>query len=161
MRTLLLLALLSPLTLHAEPSAHFAPQAFLAGACWKGTFPDGKRTDEHCYEWVFGRQFMRDRHTVKGGEAPYAGETIYYWDGESRLVNYLYFNVLGGHSRGTVTPADGVLYFPEENTATARRSRFTAASGGATATTLMSSYRRSRCPGGWKEAWRIRMQRQK
>ena len=63
---------------------------------------------------MYGGQFLRDRHTVKGGEAPYGGETIYYWDVESKLVNYLYINVLGGHMRGTVTPKEGVLYFPEE-----------------------------------------------
>src|SRR5262245_20833526 len=79
----------------SQPSTHWAPQAFLAGSGWKGTFPDGKRTDEHCFEWVYGGQFLRDRHTVKGGEAPYGGETIYYWDAESKLVNYLYINVLG------------------------------------------------------------------
>jgi len=161
MRALLILALLSPLTLHAEPSAQFAPQAFLAGACWKGTFPDGKRTDEHCYEWVFGGQFLRDRHTVRGGEAPYGGETIYYWDAESRLVNYLYFNVLGGHSRGTVTPTDGVLYFPEEKYSDGKAEQIYRSQwrrDGDDAYLVLSEVK---VPGGWKEAWRIRMQRQK
>ena len=63
MRILLIVALLVPMAARAEPSAHFAPQAFLAGSCWRGTFPDGKRTDEHCYEWVYAGQFLRDRHT--------------------------------------------------------------------------------------------------
>ena len=155
------LSLLLPTIARADPAAHFAPQAFLAGSCWKGTFPDGKRTDEHCYEWVYAGKFLRDRHTVKGGEAPYGGETIYYWDAESKLVHYLYFNVLGGVSKGTVTPADGVLYFPEEKY-----------SDGKTEQTYRSTWRRDgddayiavsevKVPGGWKEAWRIRMQKQK
>jgi hypothetical protein len=156
-----MLALLLPMTAFAEPSTHFAPQAFLAGSCWKGAFPDGKRTDEHCYEWVYEGQFLRDRHTVRGGESTYAGETIYYWDAETRLVHYLYFNVRGGHSRGTVTPKDGVLFFPEEKY-----------SDGKVEQTYRSQWRRDgddayiaisevKVADGWKEAWRIRMQRQK
>jgi len=161
MRILLIAALLLPIAAYAEPSAHFAPQAFLAGSCWKGAFPDGKRTDEHCYEWIYGGQFLRDKHTVSGGPSVYAGETIYYWDVATKLVHYLYINVAGGHSRGTVTPKDGVLYFPEEKY-----------SDGKLEQTYRSQWRRDgddayiaiselKVGDGWKEAWRIRMQRQK
>ena len=161
MRTLLMLAFFLPLAAHAEPSAHFAPQAFLAGHCWKGTFPDGARTDEHCYEWVYAGQFLRDRHTVRGGGAPYGGETIYFWDAETKAVQYLYINVLGGHSRGTVAAKDGVLVFPEEKY-----------SDGKLEQTYRSQWRRDgddtyvvvteqKVAEGWKEAWRMRMQRQK
>ena len=157
-----LLPLLFPITATAaEPSPHFATQAFLAGSCWKGTFPDGRRTDEHCFEWVYGGQFLRDRHTVKGGEAPYGGETIYYWDAESKLVNYLYINVLGGHSRGTVTPKEGVLYFPEERYSDGKMEQIYRSSWRRDGDDAYISVAEVKVPDGWKEAWRIRLQKQK
>ena len=32
----------------------YQPLAFLVGHCWRGTFPGGKVTDEHCFSWVYG-----------------------------------------------------------------------------------------------------------
>jgi hypothetical protein len=160
MRTPLILAFFLPLAAHAEPAAYFAPQAFLAGLCWKGTFADGARTDEHCYEWVYAGQFLRDRHTVRGGSTPYGGETIYFWDAQTKGVQYLYINVLGGHSQGTVTAKDGALMFPEDKYNDGKQEQ-----------TYRSQWRRDgddaylvvteqKVADGWKEAWRIRMQRQ-
>jgi hypothetical protein len=138
-----------------------APLAFLAGHCWKGPFPDGKRHDEHCFEWFYDGQFLRDRHVVTGDDRGYAGETIYYWDASARQVQYIYFTATGGVSRGNMRPDDGVLRFPEE--------RFVGAGG------KEEVYRSTWLPGGadaydtlvetlldgkWVEAWRIRMQRQ-
>ncbi|WP_418317214.1 hypothetical protein [Piscinibacter sakaiensis] len=145
----------------ANPPAHFEPLAFLAGSCWKGQFADGKQLDEHCFEWVYGGFFLRDRHTVSGGPAPYGGETIYYFDAPSKTMHYLYINVLGGNSRGTVTANGDVLQFPEEQYR-----------DGTQQLTYRSSWRRdgndayvvlteSKTPDGWKEAWRVRMERQK
>lgn len=161
--SLLLLAVLPAMALAQprSPATHFQPQAFLAGSCWKGTFPDGKQVDEHCFEWVYDGQFLRDRHTVKGGSSPYGGETIYYFDAPSKAVHYLYINVLGGNSRGTVTAKDDVLVFPEESYSDGKQQQ-----------TYRSSWRRDgddayfvatelKTPQGWKEAWRVRMQRQK
>ena len=160
MRALLMLVVWLPGLALAQP-AHFLPQAFLAGSCWKGTFPDGKQIDEHCFEWVYGQRFLRDRHTVTGGPAPYGGETIYYFDAPSKTVHYLYINVLGGHSRGTVNVKDGVLLFPEEKYSDGKQEQ-----------TYRSSWRRDgddaylvlteiKTEQGWKDAWRTRMQRQR
>jgi hypothetical protein len=156
-----LLPLLVPSAVRAQSSPHFAPQAFLAGSCWKGTFPDGKRTDEHCFEWIYGGQFLRDRHTVKGGEAPYGGETIYYWDAESKLVRYLYINVLGGHMQGTVTPRDGALYFPQEKYSDGKMEQIYRSSWRPDGDDAYLSVAEVKVPDGWKEAWRIRLQKQK
>ncbi len=163
MRILLMLSFLlaSPALAESQPASHFEPQAFLAGSCWKGTFPDGKRTDEHCFEWIYGGQHLRDRHVVAGGSAPYGGETIYYFDAPSKTVQYLYINMLGGASRGSVTAREGALVFPEEKYSDGKQEQ-----------TYRSSWRREgddayfvlteiKAPEGWKEAWRIRMQRQK
>jgi len=143
----------------AEPPGHLAAQAFLAGHCWRGTFPNGKATDEHCFEWVYDGQFLRDRHVVEGNRAPYGGETLYYWDSTSSAVHYLYINTSGGHSRGTVAVADGVLMFPEE--------RYTA---NGVEQVFRSQWRRDGADaylvltermdqGQWREAWRMRMTR--
>lgn len=164
MRRALLILLVLPALAFSQarsPAAHFQPQAFLAGSCWKGTFPDGKQVDEHCFEWVYDGQFLRDRHTVVGGPAPYGGETIYYFDAASKAVHYLYINLLGGHSRGTVSVTDGALVFPEEVYSDGQRQQ-----------TFRSTWRRDgddaylvltevKSPQGWKEAWRVRMQRQR
>ena len=101
MRILLMLSILLAGQALGEPrpAPYLEPQAFLAGNCWKGTFPDGKRTDEHCFEWIYGGQYLRDRHVVAGGPAPYGGETIYFFDAASKTVQYLYINTLGGASR--------------------------------------------------------------
>lgn len=161
--SLLLLAVLPAMALAQprSPAAHFQPQAFLAGSCWKGMFPDGKQVDEHCFEWVYDGLFLRDRHTVNGGSSPYGGETIYCFDAPSKTVHYLYINVLGGNSRGTVTVKDEALVFPEESYSDGKQQQ-----------TYRSSRRRDgddayfvltelKTAQGWKEAWRVRMQRQK
>ena len=49
------------------PPAPYQPLAFLVGHCWKGTFPDGKATDEHCFSWIYGGKFVRDEHVVHRG----------------------------------------------------------------------------------------------
>jgi hypothetical protein len=53
MRRLLAALALTPLAGAAAaapaPAELLKPMAFLAGHCWKGTFADGKTTDEHCF----------------------------------------------------------------------------------------------------------------
>ena len=69
----------------------FRPLEFVVGSCWVGTFPDGKATDEHCFEWVYDRKFIRDRHVVRNGEAPYAGEALYGWDPKAKRLAFWYW----------------------------------------------------------------------
>jgi hypothetical protein len=138
-----------------------APLAFLAGHCWKGPFPDGKRHDEHCFEWFYDGKFLRDTHVVTGDERPYGGETIFYWDAAAREVQYIYFTVTGGVSRGSMQPMEGALHFPEE--------RFVGAGGreevyrsvmravGDDGYDVVTETLRD---GKWVEAWRIPMKRQ-
>jgi len=98
----------------AEPIDALKPMAFLAGSCWKGEFPDGKQSDEHCFTWMYDGKALRDVHTVRApGRPDYAGETIYFWDSANKRLEYLYVENLGGFSRGTVdTSKAGVLRFP-------------------------------------------------
>lgn len=110
----LLLPLLLPAAAAlAQPVAALQPMAFLAGHCWKGEFPGGTQTDEHCFQWLYGGRMLRDVHTVRSpGKPDYVGETLYYHDAAVRQVAFLYVENSGGYSRGTMLPANGGLDFP-------------------------------------------------
>jgi hypothetical protein len=104
-------------TLHATspaPIDALKPMAFLADSCWKGTFPDGKKTDEHCFAWVYGGKYIRDNHTVRAeGKPDYLGESIYYFDAATRKVSYLYFENSGGYMQGSAELEPDKFVFPE------------------------------------------------
>ncbi|WP_432381877.1 hypothetical protein [Duganella sp. P38] len=113
MRPLLLLLLL-PAAAQAAPPDVLKPMAFLAGHCWKGEFPGGQRTDEHCFQWALDGKALRDVHTVRApGKPDYVGETLYYYDAAAKQVAYLYIENGGGHSHGTMKPTATGLDFPE------------------------------------------------
>jgi hypothetical protein len=105
--------LFAPAVAFAAPIDGLKPMAFLAGHCWKGAFADGKQTDEHCFSWLYDGQALRDTHTVRSpGRPDYVGETLYYWDSQSKRVEFLYVENLGGISRGTMQPTDDGVMFP-------------------------------------------------
>jgi hypothetical protein len=94
----------------------YQPLAFLANHCWKGVFPDGKQTDEHCFSWIYDGKFLRDRHTVRTEGKPDAlGESIYFWNSTARQLEYLYIESDGGFSRGPVVIDGDALVFPDTN----------------------------------------------
>ena len=94
----------------------FKPLEFLVGHCFIGTFPNGKSTDEHCFEWVFDRKFIRDRHAVRAadgsGGPQYQGETLYRWDPKAKQLAYSYWNSDGEMITGTVIPETNDIVFP-------------------------------------------------
>ena len=111
-KTMWILAAL-PLTAASAADSPYQPLAFLAGHCWKGTFPDGKQTDEHCFTWIYDGKFLRDQHTVHGGGHPdYLGESIYFWNSTIKRVEYLYIENQGGYSQGPVATEGRTLVFP-------------------------------------------------
>jgi hypothetical protein len=114
MRTLIASATLVLATgAHAAPMHDLQPMAFLAGHCWKGTFPDGKQTDEHCFAWLYDGRALRDTHTVRTpGKPDYIGETTYFPNTAAKTVQYVYIENLGGVSQGTVESAADGLVFP-------------------------------------------------
>ena len=113
MRTILIGLLLIPALAAAEPIEPLKPMAFLAGHCWKGAFPDTRQTDEHCFDWLYAGQALRDTHTVRApGRADYVGETTYYWNSATKRVEFLYIENTGGISRGMMESAPGALVFP-------------------------------------------------
>jgi hypothetical protein len=97
----------------AAPPEALQPMAFLAGHCWKGEFPGGKMTDEHCFAWMYDGKALRDTHTVRAPDRPdYVGETTYYWDSAAKRVEFIYLENAGGVSRGTMEATPGTLVFP-------------------------------------------------
>ena len=98
----------------AAPDPAYQPLEFLAGHCWKGEFPGGKQTDEHCFTWVYGGKFLRDRHVVRAQGKPDAlGESLYFYDSAARQLQYLYIESDGGFSRGPVSIDKDSLVFPD------------------------------------------------
>jgi hypothetical protein len=135
---------------------HFAPLAFLAGECWKGSFPDGKATDEHCFEWMFGGKFLRDRHVVEGRETPYQGETIYAWDPARNAIVYWYVNSDGGFSTGALHVEGDSLVFPDEtyvNEGVELRFRSVWRRDGSDAYVAKTE---QKVGDAWREAWTVR-----
>jgi hypothetical protein len=106
-------ALPHELAAQSTPAAALRPFGFLLGGCWRGTFPDGRATDEHCFESLFGGQFVRDRHVVSGGKEPYSGETTYAWDAASRRIIYWYIASNGAYSTGHAEGQEDSIVFPE------------------------------------------------
>jgi hypothetical protein len=97
-----------------EPSELLKPMAFLAGHCWKGTFADGRASDEHCFSWLYGGRALRDTHTVRWpGKPDGVGESTYYVDPAGNHLEFLYIENNGGFSRGTVESLPEALLFPD------------------------------------------------
>jgi hypothetical protein len=157
----LLLGILNDIPLPAQgPPDSLAPLAFVVGSCWKGTFPDGRKTDTHCFEWMFDRKFIRDRHVVEGGEGePYRGETIFGWDAAAKRPGYWYWSSEGFVLTGAVEYQEGRIVFP---------SRMTGPQG---ATELEAAWtrrgedayqvvQRRRTAKGWETLWTMELKRQ-
>lgn len=114
MRKLMMGLLLVPGFALAMPEPGYQPLEFLAGHCWKGAFPGGKQTDEHCFTWIYGGKFLRDRHVVRAqGQPDAAGESIYFWNSAAKQLEYLYIESAGGFSRGPVAVDKDGLVFPD------------------------------------------------
>ena len=61
----LMLLFAFPAVATAAPVDALKPMAFLAGYCWKGEFPGGKQTDEHCFTWLYDGRALRDTHGTR------------------------------------------------------------------------------------------------
>ncbi|WP_229506441.1 hypothetical protein [Massilia sp. BJB1822] len=95
-------------------AARLAPLAFLAGHCWRGDMPGGKANDTHCFEWLYGGHYLRDRHVVRApGRPDYEGETLYFYDHGRQQIAYIYYENAGGIGRGLALGEGERLVFPE------------------------------------------------
>jgi hypothetical protein len=156
----MLLVAVSPACASSPPEA-LRPMAFLADHCWKGAFPDGRQTDEHCFQWVAGGQALRDVHTVRTpGKPDYIGDTTYFVDPATHQATFVYVENLGGVSRGTLHAESGVLVFPDgrytdADGTMAYRARWTPQGDDA-----YEAFSEAQAGDGWKTMFRLVMRRQ-
>jgi copper(I)-binding protein len=139
--------------------ARLAALAFVAGSCWRGTFPDGRQTDTHCFSPIYGN-FMQDSHVVEGSPTPYSGHTLYHYDVMGRSIIFHYRASDGSESAGVAVPTASGLSFPAETHRAPNGSETTIRSAwtrdGADAYFAVAEARRG---AGWRELWRMRMVR--
>ncbi len=144
----------------AEPADLLEPLAFLAGHCWKGTFPDGKSTDEHCFAWLYGGRMLRDTHTVRrAGQPDGVGESTYYVDTVANRVAFLYIEDGGGYSRGTMESLPEALLFPDtqyiaDGEALVYRARWTRQGDAA-----YEAWSEAQTPNGWTTMFKLVLKR--
>ncbi|HXV63535.1 MAG TPA: hypothetical protein VEK15_22730 [Vicinamibacteria bacterium] len=134
----------------------FEPMRFLIGHCWEGTFPGGGSKDRHCFDWMYGQKFVRDRHVVRAEGSEYRGESIYAWDAKDGLLRFFYWASDGGTSEGSLRVVEGELLFGDERhiaeDGTQRLLRTRWRPMGAERFLALTEERRDE---GWVEAWRI------
>jgi hypothetical protein len=162
MRTLLATAILAAATTaHAAPMGDLKPMAFLAGHCWKGAFPGGAQTDEHCFTWLYGGRALRDTHVVRTpGKPDYAGETTYVVNPATKVVQFFYFENLGGLSQGVVESVPDGLVFPAtdyvgEGESMTYRVRWTKVGDDA-----YEAWSEAKTPNGWTTMFKLALRRQ-
>ncbi|HZR34457.1 MAG TPA: hypothetical protein VFA75_03700 [Nevskia sp.] len=156
-----LLALADAGATASAPAEPFKAMAFLAGHCWKGSFPNQPQTDEHCFEWIYDGRFLRDRHVVRGeGHADYLGETTYYWDAALGQVQYLYIENQGGYSKGGVTADGSSLVFPPAAYVDNGQERIYRSRWQRDGDDAYEAVNEFKSGGGWVLAWKVRMQKQ-
>lgn len=145
----------------AEPRpSRLAALAFFAGSCWRGTFPDGRRTDTHCFSPIYAGGYLQDRHVVEGAPGPYSGHTLYHYDVMGRSIIFHYRASDGSASAGVAVPTAGGLSFPAETHRAPDGATMTIRSAwtrdGPDAYLVRAEARQGR---GWRELWRMRMVR--
>ena len=91
------------------------PLSFLVGHCWRGEFKGSGAVDTHCFTPVYGGKHIRDVHEVTGGKEVYRGESVFSWNGEAKKVEFVYFNSLGGVSKGGMKPGADEMVFDDES----------------------------------------------
>ena len=138
----------------------YAPLDFLSGHCWKGELPGGRGTDTHCFSHIYGQNFVRDTHAVRAKSHPdYLGESIYFWDGTSKKLKYLYVESDGGSSEGIVDSVDDALVFPateyqQDGKTQTYRSRWK--KNGADAYDVLTEFKKG---DEWTLGWQVHMTR--
>lgn len=138
-----------------------APLEGLAGWCWRGTFPGGRRTDTRCLSPAYG-MFMQGWHIVEGGSAPTIAWTMYTHDVMGRTTRYDYRGPDGERRYGRVVPAvAGVTFedYPQQTETGERRDMLVRTRwrrDGADAWLVVAEGQRS---AEWRELWRLRMVR--
>ena len=83
------------------------------GGRWVGEFEAGGRkfTTVRTYEWAFDRRMIVGRSfALRDGQLVQTRETPYFWNPDSKRVEFHDFIDNGGYGAGWVEPRDGQLY---------------------------------------------------
>jgi len=142
----------------AEATSPYEPLAYLSGHCWKGELPGGRGIGMHCFTYIYGQKFVRDAHTVHADAHPdYLGESIYFWDGTTKKLKYLYIESDGGSSEGIVESTNDALIFPatdyqDDGRTQTYRSRWM--KSGASAYDVLTEFKKG---DEWTLGWKVHM----
>jgi hypothetical protein len=118
--TLLWIALLpAALPSHAQPASSaaenpLAPLASWVGGRWVGEFDAGngrKFKLIRTYEWSFDKRLLIGRSFGEaGGKTVQSRETIYYWNPDTKRIEFMDFIDKGGFGDAFIERRDGRLY---------------------------------------------------
>lgn len=104
-------------TAAAQPAPNRAPElapiAHWVGGQWEGTFEAGGRkfTVVRTYEWSFdGRMIVGRSFAQRDGKLVQTRETPFFWNPESRRIEFIDFLDNGGYGAGMLTARDGQLF---------------------------------------------------
>ena len=90
-----------------EPIAHWV------GGQWEGTFESGGRkfTVVRTYEWSFdGRMIVGRSFARRDGKLVQTRETPFFWNPESKRIEFIDFLDNGGYGAGVLTAREGQLF---------------------------------------------------
>lgn len=114
----LLGALAWPLALRAQastpPPNPLAPIAHWVGGEWAGEFDAGsgrKFTLVRRYEWSFDKRLLIGRSFGEvDGKRRQSRETVFFWNPDTRRIEFTDFIDQGGHGQGWLEVRDGQIY---------------------------------------------------
>jgi hypothetical protein len=100
--------------LAGEKDSRLAPIAFLTATDWVAKLPnreDGKSVAIHAhFAWAENREAIRvsNQFVTDGKAAPYL-DGIYFWNPQTKTIEFVWSDAEGNLSRGSMTPTDGKL----------------------------------------------------
>lgn len=91
--------------------------ASLAGACWNGSYPDGKTRDTQCYGWQYDR-YLRGTIEIYGtkpdGSAwSLTGDSVFQWLGQDGRIRYANWADTGDLRQSEAWFDGDLLVFPD------------------------------------------------
>jgi hypothetical protein len=103
----------APAVQAVAPAPALAPLAQWVGGRWIGTFESGGRkfTLTRTYDWSFdGRTLVGRSYGERDGKLTQSRETVYFWNAETRRIEFLDFIDTGGYGLGWLERRDGEIY---------------------------------------------------
>jgi hypothetical protein len=99
----------------ANPLAPFGWFADLAGACWKGEYPDKVSSDTQCYlaQYDFLIRGSAKGQVTQAGitRTNFEGDAVFAWDAKLGRVLYTQWGSAGTYGRGEITAEGEALVF--------------------------------------------------